>query len=120
VSATWTVIVTGGRSYNDMRAVDAALDPLLAQHGKGGIVIVTGGASGADFLAYMWACEHGVRCEKHPADWRRWGKSAGPRRNQAMLDAGADVVMAFPGGAGTADMVRRAKSAGVPVVEVAE
>lgn len=101
------VIVCGGRNYNDVREVDAALDPLLARHGKDGLTIVTGGASGADSLAYMWACEHGVRFERFPADWRQ-GKKAGPIRNQQMLDAGADLVVAFPGGSGTADMVRRA------------
>lgn len=48
-------------------------------------------------------------------------RSAGPKRNQRMLDKGKpDLVLAFPGGDGTADMVRKAKSAGVPIIEVAE
>jgi len=53
------------------------------------------------------------------ANWRTHGKAAGPIRNQQMLDEGRPhLVVAFPGGTGTADMVRRAKAAGVPVMEV--
>jgi hypothetical protein len=48
------------------------------------------------------------------ADWEKLGRSAGPIRNQAMLDEGRpDLVVAFPGHHGTADMVRRARAAGV-------
>jgi len=35
-----------------------------------------------------------------------------------MADAGADLCIAFPGGRGTADMVRRARAAGIPVRSV--
>ncbi len=51
--------------------------------------------------------------------WERHGRAAGVIRNQAMLDYGIDLVLAFPGGRGTADMVRRARSAGVAVAAVA-
>jgi hypothetical protein len=61
-----------------------------------------------------------VREAAFPADWKRHGKSAGPLRNQEMLDAAPDLVIAFPGGRGTADMVRRAKSVNVKVIEIAE
>jgi acyl-CoA synthetase (NDP forming) len=54
-----------------------------------------------------------------PANWKKHGKSAGPIRNQLMLDVGKpDLVIAFPGGSGTADMIRRARKAGVPVKEI--
>lgn len=53
-----------------------------------------------------------------PADWHRDGKAAGPIRNRRMLLEGMpDLVVAFPGGRGTADMVRRARAAGIEVVE---
>lgn len=57
----------------------------------------------------------GLAVEVHPADWGRYGKAAGPIRNQEMLESGIDLVIALPGGRGTADMVRRAEGAGVPV-----
>ena len=78
-----------------------------------------GCARGADTLAGEWARERGIPEQRYLADWQAHGKGAGPRRNQAMLDA-ADVacVVAFPGGVGTADMVRRARAAGLLVWEV--
>jgi hypothetical protein len=55
----------------------------------------------------------------YPADWAKHGRAASPIRNQQMLDEGRpNLVVAFPGGRGTADMVRRARSAGVEVIEV--
>ena len=54
-----------------------------------------------------------------PAAWNKWGYSAGPRRNAWMIEYGKpDHVLAFPGGPGTADMVRRARAAGIPVTEI--
>jgi hypothetical protein len=53
------------------------------------------------------------------ADWGQYGAPAGPIRNKTMLTQGRpDVVLAFPGGTGTADMKRQARRAGVRVVEV--
>jgi len=55
------------------------------------------------------------------ANWAGLGRKAGPIRNQEMLDQGRpNMVVAFPGGRGTADMVRRARGAGVEVIEVGE
>lgn len=52
------------------------------------------------------------------ADWEQCGRQAGPLRNARMLAEGRpDAVIAFPGGKGTADMVRKARAAGLPVVE---
>ena len=58
---------------------------------------------------------------EYPAPWKRFGPSAGGIRNQQMLDEGKpDLVVAFPGGKGTADMVRRAENAGVKVIKVGD
>ena len=60
-----------------------------------------------------------VPCRVYPADWKANAKAAGPIRNAEMLaDFKPDTVIAFPGGRGTADMVRKAKAAGVRVIEV--
>lgn len=59
-----------------------------------------------------------VSCLTEIADWSKYGKAAGPMRNQKMLDEyKPDLVVALPGGRGTADMVSRARVAGVEVIE---
>lgn len=82
-------------------------------------VIISGKAKGADTVAIEWAVVNWCSWEEYPADWEQYGKAAGPIRNQRMLDEGKpDLVIAFPGGTGTADMVRRAKAAGIEVREI--
>lgn len=112
------VLVTGGRAYADVVRVAAVLDKL---HGEAGIdLIIQGGAAGADRHAFNWARSRGVARETFEADWENQGSFAGPARNKRMLDEGKpDLVIAFPGGRGTADMVRKARRAGVDVVEIA-
>jgi len=81
--------------------------------------IIAGGAPGADTAAVACAMVHWVEFKEYPADWKKYGPSAGPIRNQQMIDEGKpDLVVAFPGGHGTADMVARAKKAGIPVKEI--
>jgi hypothetical protein len=58
-----------------------------------------------------------VPVEEYKADWDTYGKSAGPIRNQKMLDTGIDYVIAFPGGRGTEHMKKIARKAGVTVIE---
>ncbi|MCG8444954.1 MAG: DUF2493 domain-containing protein [Hyphomicrobiales bacterium] len=80
--------------------------------------LIHGGARGADEGAADWGRSEGIKVISYPANWRKHGKSAGPIRNQKMLDEGKpDIVMAFPGGKGTADMMRRAEAAGIPVIQ---
>lgn len=111
------VVACGGRGYDDAAFVDHTLDGI---HDNRGIAkLVTGGASGADLLSERWATRRKVPNVMYGADWKRHGRKAGPMRNQEMLDAEKpDLVVAFPGGKGTADMVRRARAADVPVIEV--
>lgn len=81
--------------------------------------LIHGAAAGADHLAYLWSQLAHVPEASFPAQWTMFGRSAGPLRNSQMLHEGKpDVVVAFPGGRGTADMVRQAKAAGVPVYEI--
>lgn len=132
------VLVCGGRRYADRRAVWGALDALFS--GCASIVVIEGGATGADTLAKAWAVSmrhvgHPVDFVEMTADWsgpctgschhgprrrRRDGSTycpaAGNRRNTRMLIEGRPaLVVAFPGGAGTADMIEQATSAGVAV-----
>jgi len=129
------VLVTGGRDYDDMASVFGALDELRAKHGR--LTVIQGGATaGADYIARSWcAREKSVHMINEPAEWRDmtatpcvprrrrdgtpYNAAAGGIRNQKMLDDHKpDLVLAFDGGTGTADMVRRAKAAGVPVQHI--
>jgi len=70
-------------------------------------------------LAHDWARARMIQVRCYNADWQRHGRGAGPIRNQAMLDDGKPhLVIAFPGGRGTVDMIRRAKAAAVAVAEI--
>jgi predicted Rossmann-fold nucleotide-binding protein len=81
--------------------------------------IIQGGARGADAAAADWAVVNWTGFQQYDADWKKHGKSAGSIRNQKMLfESQPDLVVAFPGGRGTADMVAKAKRAGVEVIEV--
>ncbi len=114
-----TIIVTGGRKFYDRRAIFKALDDL---HARREITLVVDGKcpTGADPIGNAWAVDRGVGFKRCPADWTRFGKAAGAIRNSQMLKlVGPDnvVVVAFPGGPGTADMVKKARRAGVEVIE---
>lgn len=111
------VLVCGGRDYRDAAHLDRVLQQINAE---GAIdTIIHGAARGADQLGEAWGLRWGKNLEPYPADWGTFGLSAGPRRNAVMLrDGKPDLVVAFPGGKGTADMVRRARRAGVRVIEV--
>ncbi len=113
------VLVCGGRDYADRAKVFAALD--RAWMGDWGLThVIEGGARGADALAAEWARKN-LPPESHlrfPAQWDKHGKSAGHIRNHQMLVEGKpDMVIAFPGGRGTGDMKRKARRAGVKVIE---
>ncbi len=97
-------------------AVEDDMDTWLAPDGT---VIIHGVESGIDFLADQWAVSHWVPIKEYRADWENLGKNAGAIRNQQMIDEGKpDLVLVFPGGMGTADVVKRAKKAGIPIKEV--
>lgn len=113
------VLVCGGRNYHDVITVEETLDDIDRKRGPIDVVI-HGNAPGADHWGRVWAVESSRLEAPFRADWHTHGKAAGPLRNQRMIDEGKpDLVVAFPGGRGTADMVRRAKAAGIEVIEVA-
>jgi hypothetical protein len=81
--------------------------------------VITGGTDGADRLADGWAKARGIDRMVCPYNWSR-GKSGGPWRNGLILSVGKpQLVVAFPGQRGTADMVRQAREAGVHIEEIA-
>lgn len=111
------ILVCGGRDYSDKSTV---FDTLNAVSCGKSVTLIEGGAPGADTLAREWrrSTGRGETITVH-ADWTRHGRSAGPIRNQRMLDLyKPDLVVVFPGGRGTSDMVRRAEAAGVNIMRV--
>lgn len=131
-------LVCGGRNYHDHDRVSAELNRVNRERGIEGLI--HGAARGADSLAASWMKaridQDYARCSKlrqigqdahsrlwmvgYKADWEKHGKAAGPIRNQSMLDnnPGIELVIAFPGGAGTEDMKRRARARGIEVMEI--
>jgi predicted Rossmann-fold nucleotide-binding protein len=115
------VIICGGRHrhltlewYDWLDQIRADLEITTVYHG---------GAKGIDMDAQRWAHSRGLTVHACPADWERHGPAAGPIRNAEMLkklscerNGEAIAVIAFPGGRGTVDMVRKARQAGVTVL----
>jgi len=107
------IIVCGGRDYQDRTTLFEVLDQLHEEEGID--LLIHGNARGADQLAGQYAENRGILVEIYPPDWSL-GRKAGPLRNQRMIDDGKpDAVLAFPGGRGTDDMIRRAWKAGLKV-----
>lgn len=111
------LLICGGRDYTDQGKMYAFLDELKKNMPID--AIIEGDARGADRLAGFWARKNKIDNLKYKADWDKHGKAAGILRNRQMLDEGKpDMVIAFPGGRGTENMVYIAREAGVEVVEV--
>lgn len=110
------VIVCGGRNFNGKLTLYDILDDL--HHFEGIAQVIHGNARGADALAGKWARERGIEEVPCPALWEKYGKSAGIKRNEYMLTLSPDKVVAFPGGRGTAHMIRIAREANIEVLKV--
>ena len=112
------LLVTGSRTWDDPTTIEHALAVILARH-PGGVLLVHGACPrGADAIAAAYAARTpGYQIEAHPADWHRYGRAAGHRRNAEMITLGTDGCVAFiradsPGSTAT---VRLAEAAGIPV-----
>lgn len=115
---TERIIVTGGRDFADRELVYATLDAVRARFGE--IILSHGDGRGCDQLCDDWARSRGVMTERYPADWDRYGRSAGPRRSAEMIRAGGALLVAFPGGRGTRGAISMAERAGIPVQRVGD
>lgn len=90
----YRVLVTGSRTWHDADAIADVLSEYVALHPT--LVIVHGACPlGADAIADAWARGRRIRVERFPADWNRYGRSAGYIRNRAMVDTRPDVCLAF-------------------------
>lgn len=111
------MLVTGSRSWTDKERISAVLKEICTEFNvtPAEMVLVHGAAAGADSLAEVAALEMGMETEVHPADWEKFGRRAGYLRNAEMVEAGANVVLAFWDGSskGTAMTMKLALNAGM-------
>lgn len=138
------ILVTGSRDWSDHWVVSRELVRYISEnanlstdrHGfpvdwdtQGWVVVHGHCPTGADAWADEFAVTHLIEVERHQADWREYGKRAGFKRNSEMVDAGADICLAFinpctsdrctapkpHGSHGTVDTIRKAHALGIPV-----
>jgi hypothetical protein len=111
------VIIAGGRDFTPTPTQKEWVVGVLADIRAS--EVVSGGCQGADRFGEEIARERGIPIKRFPADWKRYGKPAGPRRNEIMAEyaTSAGACILFPGGRGTADMKARAIAHGLKVIE---
>lgn len=111
------VVIAGGRDYNNYDEAKRYIDYCISNIRKEyTLVFLSGCCRGADMLGERYAEENGFRVEKYPADWEKYGRNAGPKRNKQMAEAG-DYVICFWNGKsrGTKSMIEYARKLGKPV-----
>ena len=108
------VIIAGGRKFDNYKLLVSKCDKALSVVPH--VEIVSGGAIGADNLGQIYAIEKGYDIKVFPADWLKYGKRAGPIRNEEMAKY-ADALIAFWDGKskGTKHMIDLAKSNNIRV-----
>ncbi len=109
------LIVAGTRTFNDYDLLKSTLDHLLSNT-TGEIIIVSGGAKGADLLGERYGQEEGYTVKRYKANWDRHGKMAGPIRNEDMAQ-NADSLVAFwdATSPGTLNMIQVARRHGLKI-----
>lgn len=109
------IIIAGCRDFNNYESAKKCLDMYLPTLHLNNIEIVSGGAKGADALGERYAIENGYKLTRFTADWDRFGKAAGPIRNEQMaIYANYLIVFWDEISSGTGDMVNRAKRREIP------
>lgn len=108
------LLVCGDRNWKNYNAIYDWISTLRPS------VVIQGEARGADSLAKKAAEELGIRVLSFPAEWKKYGRAAGPLRNEKMLEEGKpDLVLAFHNdiskSKGTKDCIKRAREKGIPV-----
>lgn len=113
----FNLIVAGGRDYLDFKRMENVLFEFAEQHGEDCLInIVSGMARGADRLAVQFCRKHGVQLIEMPADWNKYGKSAGYRRNTDMAAISQGLIAFWDGNSrGTSHMISTAHNMGLIV-----
>lgn len=110
----YKVIVAGSRGFEDYELLESKLDFYLSQHSD--VEIVSGTCYGADELGEKYAIKHNLPIKEFPADWNKYGKSAGYKRNCQMAEY-ADACVVFWDGKsrGTQHMINLTKTKSKPI-----
>ena len=111
------IIIAGCRDFYDYSVVEKEVMDLIGKViGKIEIEIISGGATGADALGERFAKEHNLSLKIVPADWKTYGRSAGPRRNEQMARIAGTLIAFWDGKSrGTKNMIDTAKRLGLCV-----
>ncbi len=89
------VVIGGCRNYKNYNDFKSTLNDYFEKLEKNyQIIIISGHCSGVDTMAEQYAYEKGYTLEIFPADWKKYGKAAGPKRNEEMVKA-SNTVIAF-------------------------
>ncbi len=113
---TKRIVIAGSRYFNDYALFCAVVNKCICRiKNKYELIILSGHCCGTDLMAERYARENDLKLEIFPADWQRFGRSAGPKRNKQMVDI-ADYAIAFSsGGRGTASLINIAQQKGIPI-----
>ncbi|MBQ2676529.1 MAG: DUF2493 domain-containing protein [Clostridia bacterium] len=88
------IVVGGCRDYNNYFVFKEFMAECLSKINSENIIILSGHCSGVDQMAEKYAQEHKLPLEIYPAEWGKYGRAAGPKRNQIMVE-NAEIVIAF-------------------------
>jgi hypothetical protein len=111
------VLICGSRNWTNRARIQSVLVNLLIRTKEPHLTIITGGARGVDTIAHEEALRQGYLTKVFPAEWEKYGKSAGFKRNLQMLDQNPDRVIAFWDGKskGTEHTITEANKRGIEV-----
>ena len=105
-------IIAGGRNVTEADILESALDELPWQISE----VVSGGAKGVDQMGEEWAERNRIPVKLFKADWKTYGRAAGPKRNEQMADYGEALLAIWDGKSkGTANMIKNAEKQGLTV-----
>ncbi len=104
------VIVAGGRNFKKYQVVEDAIKDAISK-GLQITQVVSGGARGVDTMGETWAVKNGVDIKRFPAEWDKYGVSAGPIRNAKMAEYGEALILIWDGvSSGSKNMLLQAKN----------
>lgn len=108
--------IVGSRDFLDYAKFKEVMTEWIKKHKKPHCIISGGGCRGPDAMAITYAQEEDIKYKVHPAEWNKYGLSAGPKRNTLIIQE-ADHVIAFPSltSRGTLDSIRKAQLKRIPV-----
>ena len=107
----YKIIIAGGRDFNDYDLLEKEVSGFLKTLDvDSGLEIVSGGAKGVDAMGERFAQENDIAVKLFPADWSKYGRGAGPKRNKQMAEYATHLIAFWNGESkGTKSMITLAK-----------